>query len=263
MTQQEAINKIIDISESYIGYLEKASKDNLDDPKANIGSGNYTKFARDFFPELQGLEWCCMFVYACFAYAFNPIMAQNLLSGCKTAKCSVLYDAMKKSGQNIEDPYKAQKGDIIFFNKNGSINHIGIVTEIKNDVIETVEGNTSVGNNVVINSGGGVYQKYYSIFNSRIYAFGRPKWNLVSNVKDDEIIENKVGNAYINATDVNIRSGPGTKYDKLFTLKKGYQIKVLSEIKDEQGNIWYEIDDNNKKYVRSDLVSFSEKGGNL
>ena len=132
---------------------------------------------------------------------------------------------------------------------------------MQGNVIETVEGNTSVGNNVVINSGGGVYQKYYSIFNSRIYAFGRPKWNLVSNVKEN--IENKVGNAYINATDVNIRSGPGTKYDKLFTLKKGYQIKVLSEIKDEQGNIWYEIDDNNKKYVRSDLVSFSEKGGNL
>lgn len=253
MTQQEAINKVIDISKSYIGYLEKASKNNLDDPKANIGYGNYTKFARDFFPELQGLEWCCMFVYACFAYAFDPIMAQNLLSGCKTAKCSVLYDVMRHTGKIVKQP---EKGDIVFFqNTSKSICHNGIVSNVNGNRIETIEGNTSVGNNVVLASGGGVYQKYYDISNARIHSFGRPSWELVAKT-DSQNDGKKLGTAHINATDVNVRSGPGTKYDKLFTLKKDYQIEVISEVKDEQGNIWYEIKDNNKRYVRSDLVSF-------
>lgn len=254
MTKKEAIKKVLDIAKSYIGYLEKASKQDLDDPKANIGKGNFTKFARDFFPELQGLEWCCMFVYSCFAYAFNPIMAQNILSGTKTAKCSVLQNAMMKNNKIVKTP---EEGDLVFFqNKNGSICHIGIISNVSGNRIETIEGNTSAGNNVVVESGGGVYRKYYDLSNARIHSFGRPTWDYVSK-QESQNEDKKLGTAHINATDVNIRSGPGLNYEKLFQVKKGYLIKIVSEAKDTSGNVWYCFEeDGAKRYVRSDLVSF-------
>ena len=39
--------KVIDIALGEVGYLEKASKSNLDDKTANAGSANITKYARD------------------------------------------------------------------------------------------------------------------------------------------------------------------------------------------------------------------------
>ena len=40
------------------GYLEKASAKDLDSKTANAGSNNFTKYARDLYPALQGQPWC-------------------------------------------------------------------------------------------------------------------------------------------------------------------------------------------------------------
>lgn len=250
MTKQEAIKKVIDIAKSYRGYLEKASNNDLDNPTANIGSGNYTKFARDFFPELQGLEWCCMFLYACFAYAYNPIMAQNLLAGVKTAKCSLLKDAMLKNGKIFKSP---MKGDLVFFQKNGNITHIGIVIDISNQQITTIEGNTSIGNNVVIASGGGVYEKHYDLTNPRIDSFGRPSWEIVA--KDKDIPTPLPSEGIVNATNVNVRKDAGTNNPVVCMLDKNTKVKILDEKSDSSGFKWYKIQTNYEGYIRSDFVS--------
>ena len=39
---------LIDKALSYVGYLEKASNDDLDDFTANAGNANYTRFCRDY-----------------------------------------------------------------------------------------------------------------------------------------------------------------------------------------------------------------------
>ena len=39
--------KVISIALTEVGYLEKASNDQLDDKTANAGNKNYTKYARD------------------------------------------------------------------------------------------------------------------------------------------------------------------------------------------------------------------------
>ena len=39
--------KVIDIALAEVNYLEKASNAQLDDPTANAGKKNYTKYARD------------------------------------------------------------------------------------------------------------------------------------------------------------------------------------------------------------------------
>ena len=41
------IEKLINIANAEIGYLEKKSNKDLDNKTANAGSGNYTKYARD------------------------------------------------------------------------------------------------------------------------------------------------------------------------------------------------------------------------
>ena len=58
----KAAEKLIQIARAEIGYLEKTSNKDLDSKTANAGSANYTKYARDLYPSLQGQAWCDMFV---------------------------------------------------------------------------------------------------------------------------------------------------------------------------------------------------------
>ena len=57
-----AVEKIIEIAKVEVGYLEKKTKSSLDSKTDNTGSNNFTKYARDIYPSLQGQAWCDMFV---------------------------------------------------------------------------------------------------------------------------------------------------------------------------------------------------------
>ena len=48
-----AIDKLIEIAENEVGYLEKASKSSLYEKTTNAGSGNYTKYWDEIKPEYQ------------------------------------------------------------------------------------------------------------------------------------------------------------------------------------------------------------------
>ena len=172
--------KVIKIAESQIGYLEKASNKNLDDFEANAGRGNYTKYARDFKEfageNLQGQAWCDMFVDWCFVQAYGEASARKLLGG---------FDAWTPaSAQYFKDrsqwhTSKPQAGDVIFFKNSERINHTGIVTKVSDGKVYTVEGNTSPmsgSNEDVVENGGGVWPKNYTIGNSRIAGYGRPAY---------------------------------------------------------------------------------------
>lgn len=258
----QPIKKVLDVAKSYIGYLEKETNSDLDSFKGNAGNKNYTKFARDFFPELQGLQWCCMFVYACFAYALGPIMAQNTLSGCKTAKCSHLYEVMSAHNRILSENKDVQKGDLVFFNSSGvitnrytDINHIGIVSDVKDNRIETIEGNTSNGsNNEVIPNGGSVCRKQYDITNTRIYGIGRPVWDIVPEQNDNQ---HKIISAtgVVTGNGVSLRKGSNIYTDRIGTLDKNQPLKIISKVKSpKDGNYWYEVETTLKGYIRSDYV---------
>ena len=64
------VDRLIGIAKAELGYLEKMSNDILDSKTGNAGSNNYTKYARDIYPSLQGQAWCDMFVDWCFVQAF-------------------------------------------------------------------------------------------------------------------------------------------------------------------------------------------------
>ena len=67
MTVEEAKKKVLDLARSEIGYHEKASNAQLDDPTANSGGSNWTKYASDldmtdwYNGVKSGFPWCDVF----------------------------------------------------------------------------------------------------------------------------------------------------------------------------------------------------------
>lgn len=179
--------KVIDVASSEVGYLEKASKSNLDDKTANAGSGNYTKYSRDlakypyFNGTKQGVAWCAVFVAWCFVQAYGKDAALKLL--CQPTKpannagagCKYARNYFKNKGQlHTSNP---QPGDVIFFysKDRSQIQHTGLVYKVDSSKVYTVEGNTS-GASGVISNGGGVCKKSYSLSYERLAGYGRPDY---------------------------------------------------------------------------------------
>lgn len=177
---------VIDIALAEEGYLEKATNENLDDKTANAGNKNYTKYARDlwavkFFNSSKvGVAWCAVFVAWSFYVAYGKEAALSLLcqpstdncgAGCKSAR-----NYFKAKGQLYDAP---QTGDVVYFySKNkSSISHTGLVYDVDNTYVYTVEGNTSSASGVVAN-GGAVARKKYRLSYERFAGFGRPNYGM-------------------------------------------------------------------------------------
>ena len=171
MTPQE---KLIQTARSEVGYLEKASGKDLDSKTANTGRNNYTKYARDLFPSLQGQAWCDMFVDWCFVETFGQTIARKLLGGGFSAYTPTSAQYYKNKGQWAGTP---RPGDQIFFKNSSRICHTGIVTTVSSDRVYTIEGNTSNGPQVIAN-GGAVCEKSYLLALGNIAGYGRPDWSL-------------------------------------------------------------------------------------
>ena len=116
----------------------------------------------------QGYPWCNVFIDWCFYKAVGLDRARELLIGW-SAGCTQDWNWFKAKGQIVTEP---QKGDLIFFR---NLSHIGIIENIENGIIHTIEGNTSNEAELIIN-GGCVAKKTYSIGSSAIYGYARPKY---------------------------------------------------------------------------------------
>ena len=171
----KSVEKLISIAKGEVGYLEKASNKNLDSKTANAGSANYTKYARDLYPSLQGQPWCDMYVDWCHVQAFGKVKAMQLIGGGFSAYTPTSAQYYKNKGQWHTSP---EPGDQIFFKNSVRIYHTGIVTRMAGGKVHTIEGNTSGASGVVAN-GGGVCEKSYSLSYSGIAGYGRPDWSLV------------------------------------------------------------------------------------
>jgi hypothetical protein len=140
-------DKLIQIALAELGYREKASNASLDDPQANAGSGNWTKYARDlaaagyYNGNKNGYAWCEVFVDWCFFKAFGPdgqrIQCQ---SGDLGAACIYSAQYYQQQGRYDGNP---KAGDQVFFYAGGTIGHTGIVVEVNASSITVVEGNSS------------------------------------------------------------------------------------------------------------------------
>lgn len=176
-----AVDRLIQTAENEVGYLEKKSNASLDSKTANAGSANYTKYWRDMKPEWQGEPWCDAFVSWCFLKTFGADMAQKLL-------CGGLYSYYTPASANYFKAHKRwrtypERGFVVYFNVGGNIGHTGIVVDVRNGYVYTIEGNTS-GASGVIQNGGGVCRKSYKVGSSYINGYGSPNYSLADEVDD-------------------------------------------------------------------------------
>lgn len=174
---------VIDIALAEVGYLEKKSNSNLDNPTANVGYGNWTKYARDidnipgfYNGKKNGYAWCDIFVDWCFVQAYGAATAKKLL--CQpdnSAGAGCTYSARYYKNKGRFHTSNPQVGDQIFFGNEVESTHTGIVYKVDKNKVYTVEGNTSSESGVVAN-GGAVCKKSYLIYSSWIYGYGRPAY---------------------------------------------------------------------------------------
>ena len=170
MTEQDAINKVIQVAFNELGYKEQGK--------------NITKYAKDFdtkWPTFyntkkQGAEWCDIFYDWCMVTAFGEENAKKMLyQGSKSAGagCKNSADYYKKNNAFYSTP---KLGDQIFFYVGGEINHTGRVVSINNTQVITVEGNCD----------NKVKQCYHDKKSSPIAGYGRPDWAVVAKDKEAE-----------------------------------------------------------------------------
>lgn len=183
-------SKLIEVAESEVGYLEKASNSNLDGKTSNVGNKNWTKYARDlakisgfYNGNKNGYDWCDVFVDWCFVQAFGVEEAKKLINhGQYGAGCRWSSNYFR----NVNRFYNMPKvGDVIFFGAKGQEYHTGIVYKVDSNKVYTIEGNTSGGTGVVA-SGGGVFKKSYSITDRNITGYGRPSYDVAPVEKPKE-----------------------------------------------------------------------------
>lgn len=163
--------QVIEVAGHEIGYLEKATNNQLEDKTANAGRNNFTKYGQA--RGCNGQPWCDAFVDWCFIKAYGKEGAHRLLHGFSNYT-PTSAGFFKSDG--LWAVSKPKKGDVIFFKNAQRICHTGLVYRVDGSRVYTIEGNTSAGSAVVPN-GGGVCQKSYLINNNRIAGYGRPNYS--------------------------------------------------------------------------------------
>lgn len=178
--------ELIAVAAAEVGYHEKASNSQLDDPVANQGTANYTKYSRDLFAagyygghNKQSYAWCCCFTDWCFLRAANGDKSDAQFVSCQSgiygAACNYSAGYYKKAGRFDNNP---SAGAQVYFGSTG-FEHTGLVEAVDSTYIYTIEGNAS--NQVKRNK--------YKRSNSRIRGYGHPLYDDDSSCKDDSTDE--------------------------------------------------------------------------
>lgn len=168
--------RLIATARAEVGYREKASNANLDDPTANAGTGNWNKYAAALDKTdvmngpKNGYDWCAIFVVWCFYKTFGLELFRKITGiPARSAAAGVGYlrGYFEQIGGLVTNP---QPGDVIFFlTANGyGWQHTGIVEKVENGYVYTIEGNAGTPQ--------GVNTFAYPLGYNRIGGYGRAKW---------------------------------------------------------------------------------------
>lgn len=192
------------------------AKDVIEVAKSNIGyhenGNNWTIFAQVlddcnyYAPQKkQNVAWCGTFCNYCCLEAALPADRDNddkkydaqyflYQPSYNNYSASAAYFAryFKDAGAFYDEP---EKGDMIFFlMSDGNIGHVGLVEDVSETVITTIEGN----------AGDMVQRKWYDKGNSRIAGFGRPRYD---GYEQDNSQDDTVNDATYNCVDVSEYNG--------------------------------------------------------
>lgn len=226
-----SVQPIINWAENERNYTEKDSLTDLDDKTKNAGDDNYTKYSQEvdalgvFSAQVQGQPWCATWVTDGFINTYGVDKGLDML--CQPSKnsnaacCGDAAEYYQKAGRWYTSP---QVGDQVFFKTTKyQYAHTGIVTEITNTEVTTIEGNTSSEKGVVSN-GGAVTKKHYPVGYSGFKGFGRPKYEAK---KKEPKFEPYV--VRLTAIALNVRTGPGTQYPVAMVIRGGGAFTIVAE----------------------------------
>jgi len=197
--------RVIATARAEVGYIEKETNSQLDSPSANPGDGNWNKYARDldalgivYNGRKNGYAWCDIFTDWCFIYTFGLEVGMALL--CQAEKglgAGCTYSAQYYEAKGQFHKSNPKPGDQIFFTDDGgkTMYHTGLVVEVSNNRVYTIEGNTSSAAGVVPN-GGCVRDKSYPLGASYIGGYGRPDYSLVQDTGEDAPSGGSAGGTY-------------------------------------------------------------------
>ena len=226
-----SVQPIINWAENERNYTEKDSLTDLDDKTKNAGDDNYTKYSQEvdalgvFSTQVQGQPWCATWVTDGFINTYGVDKGLDML--CQPSKnsnaacCGDAAEYYQKAGRWYTSP---QVGDQVFFKTTKyQYAHTGIVTEVTDTEVTTIEGNTSSEKGVVSN-GGAVTKKHYPVGYSGFKGFGRPKYE----VKQEEP-DFKPYVVRLTAIALNVRTGPGTQYPVATVIRGGGAFTIVAE----------------------------------
>jgi len=235
-TKDLTVQPIINWAEGERNYTEKDSLSNLDDKTKNAGDDNYTKYSQEidalgvFSAQVQGQPWCATWVTDGFVNTYGVDKGLELLCQPKknsnAACCGDAAEYYQKAGQWYTSP---QVGDQVFFKTSKyQYAHTGIVTEVTNTEVTTIEGNTSSEAGVVSN-GGAVTKKHYPVGYSGFKGFGRPKYEIAKQEEPETPDTFEPYVVRLTAIALNVRTGPGTNYPVAQVIRGGGAFTIVDE----------------------------------
>ena len=146
------------------------------------GYNNYNPYAEvEGIKKLYGWDvqyqpWCSIFVGAGFLSVFGFDKGAAMMyeyPSCNGAACKYAAEYYQQNGAWYDTP---EPGDQIFFWSSGTIGHTGIVEEVRDGYVVTIEGNTSDM----------VARRKYQLGSSNIVGYGRPNWVIATYDTADE-----------------------------------------------------------------------------
>ena len=129
---------------------------------------NRTTFGRWY--GVDGVPWCAIFASYCFDVGAGVVLCRGW-RGAGVGPRGVAYVPtlsawLRATGREV---CEAQPGDLVVFDWDGGLpDHVGIVIRAHGDRIDTVEGNTAVGND---SDGGEVMRRTRAL--EQVAVFGR------------------------------------------------------------------------------------------
>ena len=226
-----SVKPIINWAENERNYTEKDSLTDLDNKTKNAGNDNYTKYSQEvdalgvFSTQVQGQPWCATWVTDGFINTYGVDKGLDMLcqpnKNSNAACCGDAAEYYQKADRWYTSP---QVGDQVFFKTTKyQYAHTGIVTEVTDTEVTTIEGNTSSEKGVVSN-GGAVTKKHYTVDYSGFKGFGRPKYEAKQEEPDFEPYVVR-----LTAIALNVRTGPGTQYPVAMVIRGGGAFTIVAE----------------------------------
>lgn len=120
---------------TWIGYMEHASPDRLNEFTANTGKGGFTIFGA--MTGLQGLPWCATFVHAVVS---DPDTLGRPHPGCRVLQRRMRHKGLWRDAAT----YLPRPGDLCFCSNAGTdrVDHVGIVERVDGSTVTTIDGNS-------------------------------------------------------------------------------------------------------------------------